>query len=116
MAVEVAGVLVTHNGKTMALSDWAFELGIPYATIRMRWTRGQQDPERLFAPAQYRRSNVTHKPERKVAAILDDLFPADVVERLREIAKQTDLAPVQVMQKIVAQRTKELLTPQPQTN
>lgn len=116
MAVEVAGVMVTHNGKTMALSEWAFELGLPYATVRMRWTRGQRDPVQLFAPAQYRRNNVTDMPERKVAGILGDLFPEDVVDHLRDIAKQTNLAPVQVVQKIVAQRVKELLATQTQTS
>lgn len=116
MTVEVASVVVAHNGKTMALSEWAFELGIPYATVRMRWTRGHRDPARLFAPAQYRRSNVAHKPGRRVVGILDDLFPEDVVDHLRDIAKQTNLAPVQVVQKIVAQRVKELLATQTQTS
>ena len=33
-------VMITHNGKTMCMTDWAKETGIPYPTIQDRVKRG----------------------------------------------------------------------------
>lgn len=105
---EFAGVQVTHNGKTMALSEWAHTLGVPYATVRMRYRRGERDPERLLAEPRYRRPVAT-APKSVTHATLDDWFRPDVVDRLRVISRQTNISPIEVVQKIVAKKVMELV-------
>jgi hypothetical protein len=116
MTEEFAGVQVTHNGKTMALSEWAHTLGLPYATVRMRYKRGERDTDRLLATPRFKRSALSPKVPNPTHATLDDLFPAQVVDQLREIARQAGISPIQVVQKIVEKRVKELMTPQQETN
>lgn len=40
--------LITHDGKTMCLKDWADYLGACYNTIRYRYSHGWTDEEVLF--------------------------------------------------------------------
>jgi hypothetical protein len=40
--VTLSGVIVDHDGRSMTLKEWARFLNIPYATLRMRYTRGKR--------------------------------------------------------------------------
>lgn len=40
--------LISHGGETKPLHEWAEIFGIPYATVRMRYTRGKRDFHELF--------------------------------------------------------------------
>lgn len=107
---EYASVQVTYNGKTMALSDWAYTLGLPYATVRVRYARGERDPERLLAKPRYRRAAVMQSTPKSVThATLDDWFRSDVVERLRVISRQANISPMEVVQKLVTKKVMELV-------
>jgi hypothetical protein len=52
-------VMLTHNGKTQALSAWAEETGLPYTTIYARLQHGWSVDEALTKPIGSRKS----KPE-----------------------------------------------------
>ena len=110
MRKDIAGVQVTHGGKTMALSEWAREVGIPYATLRMRYTRGETEPAALFRapPFRYRVRSVGDPPPRINLSLLDEMFPPETVAQLHEIARRADLSPLQVVLKIVKKRAAEL--------
>ena len=41
--------LITYNGKTMTLAEWARELGINYSTLRSRINRQKLSPEKAFS-------------------------------------------------------------------
>lgn len=41
-------VRITHNGRTMALADWADEIGLPSMKIWRRLKRGWSTPEALY--------------------------------------------------------------------
>jgi hypothetical protein len=111
---------ITHRGETKPLAQWADDLGLPYATVRMRASRGVTDPAELFRPPRgYFQKAVptTGKPLRKYdLTLLDDMFPAQTVEQLREIGRQANLSPLQVVQKIVIKKAEELLKDHPKTN
>ena len=48
-------VVLTHNGLTMTLKQWAEHLGWKYGLIASRWKKGKRGDE-LFAPPVYTRS------------------------------------------------------------
>jgi hypothetical protein len=47
---------------------------------------------------------------------LDDLLTPETAAKVREVAKQTNLAPIQVVQKVVTKRMDELIPDQPKTD
>jgi hypothetical protein len=47
-----SNVMVTFNGKTQSLTDWAEEIGIPFDTLRGRFRRGWSVKRTLTAPVQ----------------------------------------------------------------
>ena len=50
-------VVLTWEGKTMTLIQWAEHLGWKYGLLASRWKRGLRDAE-LFAPPQYERGKL----------------------------------------------------------
>lgn len=46
--------MVTHDGRTLCLTDWAEELGIPVDTVYRRMNRGWSVEKALFTPRQRR--------------------------------------------------------------
>lgn len=44
-----SNILLSYNGLTKTLTEWAEEFGIKYATVRARLTKGWP-PEQLFSP------------------------------------------------------------------
>ena len=44
----IARALVTHDGQTQTLKEWAITLGINYSVIRMRYKRGLRGGDLLF--------------------------------------------------------------------
>lgn len=119
---EIADLPITHEGVTRSLQSWAEVLGVPYVTARMRYKRGHRNFHDLFRKDYSRATTVTVREEadkvvvtHQARTVLDDLFHPDTVARVREIAKQANMAPIQVVQKIVDKKTAELLSDQ-QTN
>jgi hypothetical protein len=47
--------------------------------------------------------------------VLDDLLTPTLADQVREIARQVNQAPLQVVAKIVEKRVSELLAPEPAT-
>ncbi len=43
------------DGTTRPLRDWSHFYGVPFATVRMRWQRGERDPAILFFKPHYRK-------------------------------------------------------------
>jgi hypothetical protein len=117
MSQSIAGAQIEHNGKTMALSEWAHELGLSYATVRMRYTRGIREPQRLFASTRFYRAQ---KPPQQVSAqlpnhtLLDDLFPKDIAAEIRAAAEELGVTPMQVVVQIVTKRIEKLREQKPQ--
>lgn len=109
---DFASVQVTYNGKTMALSEWAHTLGVPYATVRMRYLRGKRDPEALLAQPRFRRTST--EPKSVSHATLDDWFRSDVVDRLRVLSRQANISPMEIVQKIVTKKVLELVPELPE--
>ena len=56
--IETYGTLahtnITIGDTTRTLKEWAKHHDIPYATVRMRWSRGHRDPKRLFFRPEHR--------------------------------------------------------------
>jgi hypothetical protein len=52
---RATNVVLTHNGLTMTLKQWAERLGWKYGLIASRWKKGKRGDE-LFAPPVYTRS------------------------------------------------------------
>ena len=50
-------VVLTHNGMTMTLSQWANHLGCKYGLVASRWKRGL-NTEEVLAPPQYVRGRL----------------------------------------------------------
>ena len=111
MTQSIAGAQIEYNGKTMALSEWAHELGLSYATVRMRYTRGIRDPQRLFAPTRFYRGQ---KPPKQVDAqvpnrtLIDENFMPDIAKEIYAAAEELGITPVQVVVQIVTKRIEKL--------
>lgn len=120
----IAGVEIEHDGVTRTLQDWARVLNVPYTAVRMRYKRGRRSFNELFSRVgtdgvtTYAEDTddgkvvVTHQSR----TFLDDMFSPEVVRKLREIGKQANMSPVQVMQKLVTKRVNELLPDNQQTS
>jgi hypothetical protein len=120
----IASIEIEHEGVTRTLQEWATVLNVPYTAVRMRYKRGRRSFDELFSHVGLS-GVVTHAedmPDGKVLVthqsrtFLDDLFPPEVVRKLREVGKQANMAPVQVVQKIVTKKLNELVPDQPTTN
>lgn len=58
---RATNVVLTHNGLTMTLMQWAEHLGWKYGLIASRWKNGLRGDE-LFAPPKHKRDNpITYK-------------------------------------------------------
>lgn len=119
---DIANILISRDGVTRSLSQWATVLGIPYTVVRMRYKRGKRTFEELLGPKGTQGVRVsidTTEGETRVTQVehtfLDDLLTHEVADQVREIAKQAGMSPVQVVVKIVEKKAAELLAPQPQT-
>lgn len=99
MANEMAHVRITHNGRTMALSDWAHELGIPYATVRMRYTRGERDPVKLLKSPRYYRT-MNERPEVSLGE--------DLMQQVESVAQRLNTTPAEVVREMVKFGLKKL--------
>lgn len=53
-------VVLTHDGKTMTLKQWAEHLGWKYGLIASRWKQGLRGDELFAAPKLERNKGVTH--------------------------------------------------------
>lgn len=120
----IANVEIEYDGVTRTLQDWASVLNVPYPAVRMRYKRGRRLFSELFNHVGLS-GVVTHAeelPDGKVLVthqsrtFLDDMFPPEVVHKLREIGKQANMPPVQVVQRLVAKKVNELMPDQPTTN
>ena len=102
MRGTIANVLLTHNGTTKTISEWSVHLGIPYPTIRMRYTRGERESSRLLLPANpYTPSPARKKvgmkdKRRQVATILSGVLAPSSLQRLEELARQQNSSPLQM--------------------
>lgn len=47
---EISSTEIEHNGTIRTIVEWAELLGVDYATVRMRYTRGKRDFNELFLP------------------------------------------------------------------
>lgn len=104
---------ITYNGKTMTLPEWAHELGLPYSTVRMRYTRGETDPVQLFRPLEYRSNLALGKgkhPARLTYEVLYETFPQDVIDNLQKIADAKGITPIEVAIKIIKHYSQVLAT------
>jgi hypothetical protein len=120
----IANVEIEHERVTRTLQDWARVLNVPYPAVRMRYKRGRRSFAELFS--QVGLSGVTTYAEdvsdgqvmvtHQSRTFLDDIFPPEVVHKLREVGKQANLSPLQVVQKIVSKKIDELIPEQPKTN
>lgn len=113
---EIANVEVTHDNITRTLQDWATVMNVPYPAVRMRFKRGKRTFRELFMPVGSAEVHVRSKQEgdkvvvtHQSRTVIDDLFPPEDATRLRDVAQQAGLSPVQVVQKIVAKRLAELI-------
>ena len=115
MSREFSMTPVTYRGQTKPLAQWAQDLELPYETLRMRLTRGETDPEKLLRkPRGYWRG--AEAPKKYDMSVLDDMFAPKTVDKLREVARQSGLSPLQVLQKVVAKKLDELLPDSQQTS
>lgn len=119
---EIAKVIFSKDGETRSLSQWATKLGIPYSVVRMRYKRGKRTFEELLGPKGTRGVRISITPtgtgETRIVhvehTLLDDLFSPPLADKVRELSRQANLAPLQVVVKIVEKRVAELLPPQPE--
>ena len=120
----IASIEIEHEGVTRTLQEWASVLNVPYTAVRMRYKRGRRSFDELFSHVGLS-GVVTHvedMPDGKVLVthqsrtFLDDMFPPEVVHKLREIGKQANMPPVQVMQRLITKKVNELMPDQPPTN
>lgn len=117
---DIANVQLTHDGVTRTLRAWATVLGIPYEVVRMRFKRGKRTFDELLSAKGARGVKIkidrgTDGETRIVQmehTLLDDLFSPDTAAKVREIARQAGMAPLQVVQKIVEKKAAELLAPE----
>ena len=120
---DIANVLFNRDGVTRSLSQWATVLGIPYAVVRMRYKRGKRTFEELLGPKGKQGIRININPseagETRVVQVehtmLDDLLNPTLADQVRELARQANLAPLQVVAKIVEKKVNELMA-QPTTN
>ncbi len=112
----IANVEIEHDGQSRTLKDWARVLNIPYSSVRMRYKRGRRTFNELFSHvglsgvsvyAEDEGGNVTVVHQSRT--FLDDLLTPETAAKVREVAKQTNLAPIQVVQKVVTKKMDELI-------
>ena len=115
---DIANVLISRDGTTRSLSQWATFLGVPYVVARMRYKRGERTLEDLLAPKgkQGTRVSIAQSGDGETRVVqvehtlLDDMFTPKVADQIREVSKQANLAPLQVVVKIVEKKLAELDT------
>lgn len=112
----IANVEIEHEGQTRTLQDWARVLNVPYSSVRMRYKRGRRTFNDLFSHvglsgvsvyADDEVGNVTVVHQSRT--FLDDLLTPEVAAKAREVAKRANMAPIQVVQKIVTKKLDELI-------
>jgi len=47
---EISATEIEHNGTKRTMVEWSEILGLDYATVRMRYTRGKRSYQELFLP------------------------------------------------------------------
>ena len=89
---KLATAEITHNGQTHALRDWADILDIPYATLRMRYSRG------------IRGEDLLHKTTQKLPRHYDRLKLLDPTLKVKLIDKANELGidPMELMHNILS--------------
>lgn len=111
--MRVGSIIMQHNGMEHPIRKWADVLGVPYATVRMRYVRGKRTFEELFM--NYRGQSVVRfdsehsRVVHQHRTMLDDMFPADTVRGLRILAERVGSTPLAVATKIVTKRVQELV-------
>lgn len=115
MRKAYAGTMIQHNGKTLALSEWARELQIPYPVLRMRYRRGVTDPAKLLRPPEFHftggKARVVSVLERapQSVSMLERLLPPDVLESVMRVAEQAGFTPEETVVRLVRKKAAELL-------
>lgn len=120
---DISGVLISRDGVTRSLAQWATVLGVPYTVVRMRYKRGKRTFEELLGPKGKQGTRINIGPseggETRVVQVehtlLDDLLTPTLADQVRDLARQANMAPLQVVSKIVEKKVNELMA-QPQTN
>ncbi len=89
---------LTHNGTTKTLKEWSDILNIPYATMRMRYTRGVRGDD-LF-----------HRPVHRMLSHYDRLKLLDPDLKLRLIAHAEELSidPMELMHTLIERGLQKL--------
>jgi len=108
---DLSGLVLEHNGTAMTMKQWAEHLGVPYATVRVRYKRGKRNFSDLF-----RHVGIAGKVDVTTAGkalvqhrtILDDIFKDSTVDDLRELARAMGETPITVMTKIVEKYAADL--------
>jgi hypothetical protein len=110
MSDSMSSTPLTFDGVTLPMSEWATRLGIPYVTVRMRYTRGERDPAKLLRqPRGYLSATGTHvaeQPEHR--SLLSELFGAATTKKLQDLAALTGETPLMIATKIVQKYADEL--------
>jgi len=108
---DIADVEIEHEGVTRTVQGWSSVLRVPYPTVRMRYRRGKRSFNELFRHTGTH--GVTTYAEQEGGSVtvvhqsrtfLDDLFRPEVAKRLREVAKEAGISPLDVVQRIVTKK------------
>lgn len=106
---DISHTRITYDGATHTLRDWAKVLGIPYATLRMRYSRGHHAPEVLFRTTRINGLNPeasaikTVKPTSPVGSwsIIDELFSPHAAKMLRKAAEENNMPVVLLLGEMI---------------
>lgn len=105
---DISSVMIERNGVTRSLREWAGVMGVPYPTVRMRYTRGKRNFAELFSTLGLHGSVHVSSDNAKQVTVtrqertfLDDLFDFDLARRIRAVGEEMDMAPVDVVREMV---------------
>jgi len=85
---NIRDVLITHNGTSKTLRDWADLTGVDYVTARMRYTRGKRTFQEIFGTVRgYKRP----EPEYRSPNYRDkSLQKRNIKERIEKLEQRLD--------------------------
>lgn len=118
----IASVQITRNGETRGLSDWCKLLGLPYRTAYMRYTRGVRDPEELLFVPHHKKdttgawvhyASITDLKKQRATQTnfaMTNILPEATAAQVRQVAKDMDTTPDQVIITLVEHGLKKLRT------
>jgi hypothetical protein len=103
---EISRVIITHDGKSKTLSEWAKYFNLPYATVRMRYTRGKRTFKELFSEFDLHPATIALRGQKAIKrrpTLAEELFSPAVVLMLREQAAARDMSVMQLVIQVVSE-------------